>query len=1108
MFVLLAANGVLVSCDIYEVPKGSNWIVTGRVDPNHISPLCSFSCFNAIGDQSLPLFNRTVGLFRCFFRFDNGNDYWVYNSSSKTITISEWRPHHPEATYCLDNLNITTPYEGDFGNRNDGFNYPFKVTNCTGKNTQQWILESDGTIRSGITSSDGKALYLQASLQSDYRAMTPLNLGLASNASGKHVRFTFIPVPTNGTLLSALMVKIPSPGQGSNLVSNGGFEVTAPQNTSTSGDKFLIYPGEGDLCYWSVGSKYQTNDRADVAKGNAKAGSNSLVLGDPENTGYTTLTQFIRTRPDNNYNLSFDLAGSSESCDELYTKIIRVEISPSTNSSMSEETNLSFINPMNDRNCFPLIDNVAVVHDNFIKTRQKLSQVAQIAEGSNWIATGHFDPNHISPLCSRSCFRAIGNDSDQLFNRTVGLYRCYFSFFALDDYWVYNNLSKAITVSEWGRNRPNATYCLDNLNITTAFTTDVKDASTFPFRVRNCTGEKSQQWFLQDDGRIRSAIQSPNGEALYLQAAFYSNSEGMRPLVLGSASDEAGKYVQFTWIPVPTNGSLLSAVTAGHHSFSWRWIKSRFQWCRGLAPDYQHSEFERDWQRGFQQFATRRFWEYRSSYDNPAYPHSSRQQLFSFVFLSWLVRINDVSWDLISLNFTALSEATNLTFINRMSWKSCAPLIDNVTVIDEHMVSKVQGRESGHENTAGRNKISVPTIVALVIGICAVTVIAGLTAALFIFFPTKRAALINILKKTRSNIQLASGQWKPTENDMPYEDALDNICTYTMQELAIATDNFTTKVGEGGFGTVYRACLADKRIGAVKRATRSRKQDPAVFNEELSLLLRVRHPYLAPKSCIATVLVKVLYSKLTEQYLHEEAKPTIVHWDIKSSNVLLVDDNQGKLADFGLSKLGPKENQATFTAVKGSYGYTDPQYIKTGKLSVKSDVYSFSVFLLELITGLKSVQGMLTLAESTGPNRLSDDINIVAKIVDPKLHGQFDLKELENTVKIANLCVLEKRELRPCMRQIVSAMRSGRCIFPVPPKWSDDGTNTDASTSSSSYERGVLEDKSSNSCVGRSISTMFTFHRTSKLFFSLPPVLWRFMYIMARWSFIWVLLPA
>eukprot|EP01018_Ginkgo_biloba_P000795 Gb_24071 [translate_table: standard] len=173
------------------------------------------------------------------------------------------------------------------------------------------------------------------------------------------------------------------------------------------------------------------------------------------------------------------------------------------------------------------------------------------------------------------------------------------------------------------------------------------------------------------------------------------------------------------------------------------------------------------------------------------------------------------------------------------------------------------------------------------------------------------------------------------------------------------------------------------------------------------------------------------------EYLHEEAKPTIVHRDIKSSNVLLVEDNQAKLADFGLSRLGPKENQATFTAVKGSYGYTDPQYIKTAKLSVKSDVYSFGVLLVELITGLKSI----------------------------------DLKELENTVKIANLCVLEKRELRPCMRQIVSAMRSRRCIFPVPPKWSDDGSNTDASTSSSSYERGVLEDKSSNSYGGRSIST-------------------------------------
>ena len=99
------------------------------------------------------------------------------------------------------------------------------------------------------------------------------------------------------------------------------------------------------------------------------------------------------------------------------------------------------------------------------------------------------------------------------------------------------------------------------------------------------------------------------------------------------------------------------------------------------------------------------------------------------------------------------------------------------------------------------------------------------------------------------------------------------------------------------------------------------------------------------------------------KYLHEEAKPPILHCDVKASNVLLVKDNCAKLANFGLEKLGPKENQSTFTAVRGSYGYMDPQYMKTRRYSSKSDVYSFGVLLLELITGLKSVHDETILAE-------------------------------------------------------------------------------------------------------------------------------------------------
>lgn len=283
------------------------------------------------------------------------------------------------------------------------------------------------------------------------------------------------------------------------------------------------------------------------------------------------------------------------------------------------------------------------------------------------------------------------------------------------------------------------------------------------------------------------------------------------------------------------------------------------------------------------------------------------------------------------------------------------------------------------------------------------------------------------------------------------------ICTYTREELANATDNFTTKVGQGVSGFVYRANLPGNRVGAVKRAT---NLDPTLFKQELSVLLRLpRHPHLVDLIglCLQAgerILVfeftskGSLYDRLhTErglasplswpsrmeiacqvavalQYLHEEARPPILHRDVKSANVLLVDDNCAKLADFGLSKLGPKDNQFTVTAVRGSYGYMDPQYMKTQRYSVKSDVYSFGVLLLELITGLKALHEDTPLAEWTQPYRFREDIDTFVTIVDRNLIDPITSMELQKMIQIANLCLRDITEERPSMRQIVNMMQN------------------------------------------------------------------------------------
>ncbi|XP_040380335.1 probable receptor-like protein kinase At2g47060 [Oryza brachyantha] len=153
----------------------------------------------------------------------------------------------------------------------------------------------------------------------------------------------------------------------------------------------------------------------------------------------------------------------------------------------------------------------------------------------------------------------------------------------------------------------------------------------------------------------------------------------------------------------------------------------------------------------------------------------------------------------------------------------------------------------------------------------------------------------------------------------------------------------------------------------------------------------------------------------------EKAQPHIIHRDIKSSNVLLFDDDVAKIADFDFSNQAPDmAARLHSTRVLGTFGYHAPEYAMTGQLSSKSDVYSFEVVLLELLTGRKPVDHTLP-GDSRATPRLSEDK--VRQCVDSRLGGDYPPKAVAKFAAVAALCVQYEADFRPNMSNVVKALQ-------------------------------------------------------------------------------------
>lgn len=295
------------------------------------------------------------------------------------------------------------------------------------------------------------------------------------------------------------------------------------------------------------------------------------------------------------------------------------------------------------------------------------------------------------------------------------------------------------------------------------------------------------------------------------------------------------------------------------------------------------------------------------------------------------------------------------------------------------------------------------------------------------------------------------------------------IPSIPLAELNKITGNFGQKalIGEGSYGRVFHAVLSTGEEAAIKKLDPSACQESdADFEAQLSAVSRLKHDYFvgligycleggdrilvyqfATKGSLHDTLhgrkgvegaepgpvlswaqrVKIAYGAARGlEYLHEKVQPSIVHRDVRSSNVLLFDDYESKLADFTLSNQSPDTAARLHsTRVLGTFGYHAPEYAMTGQLTHKSDVYSFGVILLELLTGRKPVdhtmpKGQQSLVTWATP-RLSEDK--VKQCVDPKLKDDYPPKAVAKMAAVAALCVQYEADFRPNMTIVVKALQ-------------------------------------------------------------------------------------
>ncbi|KAJ7978030.1 Kinase family protein [Quillaja saponaria] len=284
-----------------------------------------------------------------------------------------------------------------------------------------------------------------------------------------------------------------------------------------------------------------------------------------------------------------------------------------------------------------------------------------------------------------------------------------------------------------------------------------------------------------------------------------------------------------------------------------------------------------------------------------------------------------------------------------------------------------------------------------------------------------------------------------------------SLVNFSLSHLETATNNFRDEnvIGRGGYAKVYKGRLKDGQLIAVKRLTKGTTDErTAGFLSELGIIAHVDHPntakligvgvegglhlvfQLSQLGSLGSVLHGLDNNKLDWSrrykialgiadgllYLHESCHRRIIHRDIKSDNILLTEDFEPQICDFGLAKWLPDQwSHHSVSKFEGTFGYFAPEYFMHGIVDEKTDVYSFGILLLELISGRRALDHLQQSVVIWAKPLLND--NNIKQLVDPSLANNYDPDEMDRVVLTASLCIEQSPILRPRMSQVVILLR-------------------------------------------------------------------------------------